>query len=132
MQVDHYNRVAKDTKKRVVGVLLGEKFKGRVPTVLSCSCCPHTVLFKIKKCRHADTHKHPPQIDVLNSYAVPFEEDAKSPNIWCAETTRLGSFTICVFLVSPRFSNPFRYLDHNYHENMFDMFKKVPARHLHT
>lgn len=28
--VDHYNRVARDTKKRVVGVLLGETFKGRV------------------------------------------------------------------------------------------------------
>lgn len=28
--VDHYNRVAKDSKKRVVGVLLGDTFKGRV------------------------------------------------------------------------------------------------------
>ncbi len=28
--VDHYNRVAKDTKKRVVGVLLGENSKGRI------------------------------------------------------------------------------------------------------
>eukprot|EP01006_Ploeotia_vitrea_P044260 TRINITY_DN66820_c8_g8_i1.p1 TRINITY_DN66820_c8_g8~~TRINITY_DN66820_c8_g8_i1.p1 ORF type:complete len:382 (-),score=240.16 TRINITY_DN66820_c8_g8_i1:52-1164(-) len=28
--VDHYNRVAKDTNKRVVGILLGETFKGRV------------------------------------------------------------------------------------------------------
>jgi 26S proteasome regulatory subunit N8 len=28
--VDHYNRVAKDSKRRVVGVLLGETFKGRV------------------------------------------------------------------------------------------------------
>lgn len=28
--VDHYNRVAKDTKKRVVGVLLGSKYKGTV------------------------------------------------------------------------------------------------------
>lgn len=28
--VDHYNRVAKDTKKRVVGVLLGETYKGQV------------------------------------------------------------------------------------------------------
>jgi hypothetical protein len=28
--VDHYNRVAKDTKKRVVGVLLGETYKGTV------------------------------------------------------------------------------------------------------
>ncbi len=28
--VDHYNRVAKDSRRRVVGVLLGESFKGRV------------------------------------------------------------------------------------------------------
>ncbi len=28
--VDHYNRVARDTKKRVVGLLLGEHSKGRV------------------------------------------------------------------------------------------------------
>jgi len=28
--VDHYNRVARDTKKRVVGVLLGSSFKGTV------------------------------------------------------------------------------------------------------
>ena len=28
--VDHYNRVARDTKKRVVGVLLGSSFKGIV------------------------------------------------------------------------------------------------------
>jgi JAB1/Mov34/MPN/PAD-1 ubiquitin protease len=27
--VDHFNRVAKDTKKRVVGVLLGETFKNK-------------------------------------------------------------------------------------------------------
>ena len=26
---DHYHRVAKDTRKRVVGVLLGEVYKGR-------------------------------------------------------------------------------------------------------
>ena len=28
--VDHYNRVARDTRKRVVGVLLGESYKGRI------------------------------------------------------------------------------------------------------
>ncbi len=28
--VDHYNRVAKDTRKRVVGLLLGETYKGRL------------------------------------------------------------------------------------------------------
>jgi len=28
--VDHYNRVAKDTRKRVVGVLLGTTWRGRI------------------------------------------------------------------------------------------------------
>jgi hypothetical protein len=27
--VDHYNRVARDTRRRVVGVLLGESYQGR-------------------------------------------------------------------------------------------------------
>jgi len=44
---DHYHRVARGTRKRVVGVLLGEVVRGRV--------------------------------DVMNSFAVPFEEDAKVP-----------------------------------------------------
>ncbi|XP_021618114.1 26S proteasome non-ATPase regulatory subunit 7 homolog A isoform X1 [Manihot esculenta] len=68
--VDNYNRVAKDTRKRVVGVLLGSSFKGAV--------------------------------DVTNSYAVPFEEDDKDPSIW--------------------------FLDHNYHESMFSMFKRINAK----
>uniref|UniRef100_A0A7S0L9H8 MPN domain-containing protein n=1 Tax=Coccolithus braarudii TaxID=221442 RepID=A0A7S0L9H8_9EUKA len=68
--VDHYNRVAKNTKKRVVGMLLGETVKG--------------------------------VLDVTNSYAVPFEEDERDPNIW--------------------------FLDHSFHESMFSMFKKVNAR----
>ena len=42
---DHYNRVAKDTRKRVVGVLLGS--------------------------RNGD------DVDIANSYGVPFEEDLK-------------------------------------------------------
>eukprot|EP01117_Protostelium_nocturnum_P012623 TRINITY_DN4646_c0_g1_i1.p2 TRINITY_DN4646_c0_g1~~TRINITY_DN4646_c0_g1_i1.p2 ORF type:complete len:325 (-),score=102.91 TRINITY_DN4646_c0_g1_i1:1147-2121(-) len=68
--VDHYYRVARDTNKRVVGILLGEVRKGVV--------------------------------DVTNSYAVPFEEDDASPGIW--------------------------FLDHNFHENMYAMHKKVNAR----
>jgi hypothetical protein len=51
--VDHYNRVAKNTKRRVVGMLLGQTLKGVT--------------------------------DVTNSYAVPFEEDERDPNIWCAQ-----------------------------------------------
>ncbi|KAI9209566.1 maintenance of mitochondrial structure and function-domain-containing protein [Polychytrium aggregatum] len=68
--VDHYNRVAKNTKKRVVGVLLGQNSGGVV--------------------------------NVANSYALPFEEDEKDPSVW--------------------------FLDHNYHEAMYDMFKKVNAK----
>jgi len=68
--VDHYNRAAKNTNKRVVGVLLGTISKGVV--------------------------------DVTNSYAVPFEEDEQNPSIW--------------------------FVDHNFHENMWAMFKKVNAR----
>lgn len=65
--VDHYNRVAKDTKKRCLGVVLGERRKGRV--------------------------------EATNSFALPFEEDEKNPQIW--------------------------FLDHSYLENMYRMFKKV-------
>ncbi|KAF5750854.1 26S proteasome non-ATPase regulatory subunit 7 A-like [Tripterygium wilfordii] len=68
--VDNYNRVAKDTRKRVVGILLGSSFKGTV--------------------------------DVSNSYAVPFEEDDKDPSIW--------------------------FFDHNYHEAMYSMFKRINAK----
>jgi len=68
--VDNYNRVAKDTRKRVLGVLLGATFRGRV--------------------------------DITNSFAVPFEEDDKDASIW--------------------------FLDHNYHETMFEMFKRINAK----
>ena len=64
---DHYHRVARDTRKRVVGVLLGSKNRNRV--------------------------------DITNSFAVPFEEDLADPKVW--------------------------FVDHNYLENMFRMFKKV-------
>merc|ERR1712187_685644 len=68
--VDHYNRVAKGTTKRVVGTLLGEvnDFK----------------------------------LHVTNCFAVPFEEDSKDPQVW--------------------------FLDHNFHEQMFAMFKKVNTK----
>jgi len=67
--VDHYNRVAKDTRKRVVGVLLGTRTRNKV--------------------------------DVTNSFAVPFEEDLSNPSVW--------------------------FLDHNFLDTMFWMFKKVNA-----
>eukprot|EP01137_Pigoraptor_chileana_P021470 Opistho-2@85247 len=68
--VDHYSRAARDSKKRVVGILLGAQ-RGGV-------------------------------IDVSNSFAVPFEEDEKDPSVW--------------------------FLDHNYLDNMWAMFRKVNAK----
>eukprot|EP00842_Homolaphlyctis_polyrhiza_P001388 jgi/Hompol1/224/HPOL_000679-RA len=68
--VDHYNRVAKHTKKRVVGVLLGQN--------------------------------NGTSVNVANSYAMPFDEDDRDPDVW--------------------------FLDHNYHEAMYEMFKKVNAK----
>jgi 26S proteasome regulatory subunit N8 len=67
---DHYNRVAKDTRKRVVGVLLGTR-----------------------------TQNH---VDITNSFAVPFEEDLNNPKVW--------------------------FLDHNFLESMYWMFKKVTSK----
>ena len=71
--VDHYNRVAKDTKKRVVGVLLGTVSRNVNDGAVT--------------------------VDVTNSFAVPFEEDLKKPSVY--------------------------FLDHNYLETMFRMYKKV-------
>jgi len=71
--VDHYNRVLGDSKG-------GAK---RVVGVLLGSSTKGTV-------------------DVTNSFAVPFEEDAKNPGIF--------------------------FLDHNYLDTMFKMYKKVNAR----
>jgi len=65
--VDHYNRSAAGTTKRVIGTLLGETY---------------------------DTKLH-----ITNCFGVPFEEDARDPQVW--------------------------FLDHNFHENMAAMFKKV-------
>ncbi|KAJ1552048.1 proteasome regulatory particle subunit, partial [Cladochytrium tenue] len=67
---DHFFRVARNTKKRVVGILLGQVVGN--------------------------------QVNVANSYALPFDEDEKDPSVW--------------------------FLDHNYHEAMYDMFKKVNAK----
>jgi 26S proteasome regulatory subunit N8 len=71
---DHYNRVAKDTKKRVVGVLLGSR--------------------------------HRNEVDITNSFAVPFEEDPRNPSVW--------------------------FLDHNFLETMFWMFKKVNGENMYV
>ena len=73
--VDHFNRIGKvGSQSRVVGVLLGQ--------------------WKI-----IDGKK---LLDISNSFAVPFDEDARDKNVW--------------------------FLDHDYLESMAAMFKKVNAK----
>eukprot|EP00397_Hematodinium_sp_SG-2012_P024927 GEMP01025997.1.p1 GENE.GEMP01025997.1~~GEMP01025997.1.p1 ORF type:complete len:343 (+),score=95.34 GEMP01025997.1:68-1096(+) len=68
--VDHYNRLAKGTSKRVIGSLLGE----------------------------IDDNK----LHVTNCFAVPFDEEPRDGNLW--------------------------FVDSNYHDVMFHMFKKVNTK----
>ncbi|XP_055353524.1 26S proteasome non-ATPase regulatory subunit 7-like [Paramacrobiotus metropolitanus] len=71
--VDHFNRMKNvGNARRVVGLLLGS--------------LNHTT----------------GELDVSNSFAVPFDEDEKNKSVW--------------------------FLDHEYLENMYTMFKKVNAR----
>jgi len=69
---DHYTRVGKTGAGRVVGILLGKWLFGGK------------------------------ELDVSNSFALPFDEDQKDSDIW--------------------------FLDHDYLDSMFTMFKKVNAR----
>lgn len=73
--VDHFNRIGKvGSQSRVVGVLLGQW-------------------------KTIDGQK---LLDISNSFAVPFDEDAKDRSVW--------------------------FLDHDYLESMATMFKKVNAK----
>lgn len=122
---DHYNRVAKDTRKRVVGVLLGESYKGRVDctnsfagalslwaAMAACLQQPdwssaHCTVQKLDRATGAVSASRPPPRLTRAAPTpapaplapVPFEEDERDPSIW--------------------------FLDHSYLENMFRMFKKV-------
>lgn len=99
--VDHYNRVAKDTRKRAVGVLLGERRK---------VCQPIGSICRSNWCTGSESltgwfglnDRQGGVLEVTNSFAVPFEEDEKNPAIF--------------------------FLDHSYLENMYRMFRKVNAR----
>ena len=50
---DHYNRAAKDSPRRVVGVLLGSR----------------------------TSYGNVTKVDITNSFAIPFEEDLKNPKV---------------------------------------------------
>jgi 26S proteasome regulatory subunit N8 len=65
--VDHYNRAAKGTKKRVVGILLGQNNVSSINVANS----------------FAGILSHSPSI----LHGVPFEEDDKDPNVWFLDHT---------------------------------------------
>lgn len=132
--VDHYNRVARDTRKRVVGILLGEQSKGVVqvtnsfagePLLGSRAAVSQLPGRPIRECHTAEgsvpaghgvriplsicTDHIQLRLCVLDphiavGYAVPFEEDDRDPSIW--------------------------FLDHSYVDNMATMFKKVNGEHV--
>jgi 26S proteasome regulatory subunit N8 len=96
---DHYGRSAKGTRKRVVGVLLGQNDGKNVRVSNSFageSSIPSTA--------HSASIRQEEGQEGWRAFnnTVPFEEDEKDPSVW--------------------------FLDHNYVESMNDMFKKVNAR----
>ncbi|KAF8769156.1 hypothetical protein HU200_006655 [Digitaria exilis] len=112
--VDHYNRVARDTRKRVVGVLLGTSSRGSVDVTNSYAGKPPTPASFIFFCPPLGfaQFRFPLTKGLLRcrlgfrgigcGCRLPFEEDDKDPRIW--------------------------FLDHNYHESMFSMFKRINAK----
>ena len=122
---DHYNRVARDTQnRRVVGLLLGESFKGRVDVTNSFAVVRARSHAHARARAHA-RRTHGPRCALLfpltpstprraaprrprrsarapPSCAQPFEEDARDASIF--------------------------FLDHDYLETMLAMFRKVAAR----
>ena len=109
---DHYMRVNKETSKRVVGVLLGakeiagERDSWKISThegQVWLSKYLWTFLKQNMWCFETGNfslqYSQAGILNVTNSFALPFEEDSKDPKIW--------------------------FLDHNYLENMYAMFKKV-------
>lgn len=60
--VDHYTRVAKDTRKRVVGILLGKVSRGRVD-VTNSYAVPFEVPFWLRGIRTSSYHL----LDIMNN-----------------------------------------------------------------
>src|ERR1700733_14472311 len=63
--VDHYNRAAKGTKKRVVGILLGQNIGSTINVANSFAGMSLTTILT----------------------TVPFEEDDKDPSVWFLDHT---------------------------------------------
>ena len=98
---DHYGRSAKGTRKRVVGVLLGENTGQHIRVSnsfagesLFCHPCLFFFFFFFFLFFLLS--------NFFFNFLVPFEEDEKEPSVW--------------------------FLDHNFIESMRDMFKKINAR----
>lgn len=99
--VDHFNRMGKiGNQKRVVGILLGA-MKGKGILDVSNSFAGEKNLIYITL-HYFGIENLNLIIFFLSIYIVPFDEDDKERNVW--------------------------FLDHDYLENMYSMFKKVNTR----
>lgn len=103
---DHFTRTtAGDLNRRVVGILLGEVSHGKVDVTNSYAGERALRLARWALCCVSRLMEAGSSLGAICSrnldfrWTVPFEEDAKDPTTW--------------------------FLDHNYHEDMFAMFKKV-------
>lgn len=111
--VDHFNRVSTNGKKRVMGVILGEKVNSPLATANASAAAGATESEDNSASGGAPASSMTTSgasmselaqgtVNVTNSFAVPFEEDPKNPDIW--------------------------YLDQHYIHGMLEMFKKIDAR----
>jgi JAB1/Mov34/MPN/PAD-1 ubiquitin protease len=77
---DHYHRVARGTRKRVIGILLGQT-SGTGSS-------------------NNNNNKSGIVMDVTNSFALPFEEDLKNPVCFCCFLFySLYIFVFCIFVL---------------------------------
>lgn len=86
--VDHASRVPTSSRKRILGILLGQD-DGKVINVANSWVLPGRPVYCTLKANHED----------IDRFAVPFEEDERDPKTW--------------------------FLDLDYIESMWEMFKKV-------
>jgi 26S proteasome regulatory subunit N8 len=130
---DHYHRVARGTRKRVVGVLLGSIYKGNVDATNSFA-----VPFE-------EDSRNPVSLFIMRAQSAKCSGSATSPSLRYLQSILCLVILTITLLTNSHHSttalphNPNHishhitsqavfYLDHNYLESMLTMFRKVNAK----
>lgn len=101
---DHYHRVARGTRKRVVGVLLGSVSKGKVDCTNSFAV--------------------PFEEDSKNAVSSGDEREEKAQTGYPFESSPIPNFILTILY----HCQAVFYLDHNFLESMLAMFRKISAK----